>query len=94
MSNDIVENLRKRAEIRMTAKDRKSVQEGKPDRLSNLLLEAADKIEKLQEENYYRWEIIEQSWAEIDRKDIIINCLIGVIILLAGLVAYGLITVK
>jgi len=50
MSNDIVENLRKRAEIRMTAKDRKSVQEGKPDRLSELLIAAADKIEKLETE--------------------------------------------
>jgi len=44
---DIVDNLRKRAEIRRQISTRKSVQEGKPDRLSDLLEEAANAIETL-----------------------------------------------
>lgn len=39
--------LRKRAEIRRQISTRKSVQEGKPDRLADLLEEAADEIERL-----------------------------------------------
>lgn len=45
--NDIVYRLRKRAEIRRQIPDRKSVQEGKPDRIADILEEAADEIEKL-----------------------------------------------
>jgi hypothetical protein len=44
----LIFRLRKRAEIRRQIASRKSVQEGKPDRLSDLLEEAADEIEKLQ----------------------------------------------
>lgn len=44
---DIVDNLRTRASIRRQISTRKSVQEGKPDRLSDLLDEAANEIEKL-----------------------------------------------
>lgn len=44
----LVFRLRKRAEIRRQIKDRKSVQEGAPDRIANLLEEAADEIERLQ----------------------------------------------
>lgn len=44
---DIVDKLRIRAEIRRQIPSRKSVQEGKPDRLANLLDEAADEIERL-----------------------------------------------
>jgi hypothetical protein len=40
--------LRKRAEIRRNINSRKSVQEGKPDRIADLLEEAADEIYKLQ----------------------------------------------
>ena len=43
----LVHRLRKRAEIRRQIKDRKSVQEGKPDRISDLLEEAAVEIERL-----------------------------------------------
>jgi hypothetical protein len=43
-SEDIVDNLRKRAEIRRQISTRKSVQEGKPDRIADLLEEAADMI--------------------------------------------------
>jgi hypothetical protein len=44
---ELVYRLRKRAEIRRQIATRKSVQEGKPDRLSDLLEEAADEIERL-----------------------------------------------
>lgn len=44
----LVERLRIRASIRRNIKDRKSVQEGKPDRIANLLDEAADEIERLE----------------------------------------------
>ncbi len=43
----LVEKLRTRAAIRRSIKDRKSVQEGKPDRIANLLEEAANEIEEL-----------------------------------------------
>ena len=45
---DLIEALRKRAEIRRQIPTRKSVQEGKPDRISDLLEEAADHIEMQQ----------------------------------------------
>jgi hypothetical protein len=43
----LVFRLRRRAEIRRQISTRKSVQEGAPDRLADLLDEAADEIEKL-----------------------------------------------
>ncbi len=46
---DLVYRLRKRAEIRRQIAGRKSVQEGKPDRISDLLEEAANEIERLRE---------------------------------------------
>ena len=42
---DLVTRLRKRAEIRRQITTRKSVQENKPDRIAELLEEAADNIE-------------------------------------------------
>ena len=45
--NDIVYRLRKRAEIRRQIPGRKSVQEGKSDRIADLLDEAATEIEVL-----------------------------------------------
>lgn len=50
--NDLVYRLRKRAEIRRQIPGRKSVQEGKPDRIADLLEEAANEIERLRE---YEW---------------------------------------
>ena len=47
MSDDLVYRLRKRAEIRRQIPTRKSVQEGSPDRIADLLEEAADEIERL-----------------------------------------------
>ena len=44
----LVFRLRKRAEIRRQISTRKSVQEGKPDRMADLLEEAADEIERLE----------------------------------------------
>jgi len=46
-SEDLVYRLRKRAEIRRKIPGRKSVEEGKPDRIADLLEEAADEIERL-----------------------------------------------
>lgn len=45
---DLVYRLRKRAEIRRQIPSRKSVQEGLPDRMADLLDEAATEIERLQ----------------------------------------------
>jgi hypothetical protein len=59
MSEDIVYRLRKRAEIRRQIPDRKSVQEGKTDRIADILEEAANEIERLREfETMYKdlWE--------------------------------------
>lgn len=44
----LVYRLRKRSEIRRNIQSRKSVQEGKPDRIADLLEEAADEIYRLQ----------------------------------------------
>lgn len=51
MSDDLVYRLRKRAEIRRQIPSRKSVQEGKPDRIADLLEEAADEIQRMRDEN-------------------------------------------
>lgn len=47
MADDIIYRLKKRAEIRRNATNRKSVQEGAPDRIADLLEEAADEIKAL-----------------------------------------------
>ena len=44
----LIFRLRKRAEIRRQIASRKSVQEGKPDRIADLLEEAAQEIENLE----------------------------------------------
>jgi hypothetical protein len=46
MNNDLIYRLRKRAEIRRQIMTRKSVQEGQPDRIADLLEEAANVIEQ------------------------------------------------
>ena len=50
MVEDLVYRLRKRAEIRRQIPTRKSVQDNQPDRLSDLLEEAATEIERLRNE--------------------------------------------
>jgi len=47
MTDDIIYRLLKRAEIRRQISTRKSVQEGAPDRIADLLEEAAEEILKL-----------------------------------------------
>ena len=47
IEQSLVFRLRKRAEIRRQIQGRKSVEQGTPDRIANLLEEAADEIEKL-----------------------------------------------
>ena len=49
MQVDLVFRLRYRAEIRRQIPTRKSVQEGAPDRIADLLEEAADEIVRLKE---------------------------------------------
>lgn len=46
MAEDLVQRLRKRAEIRRQITTRKSVQNNEPDRISDLLEEAADQLAK------------------------------------------------
>ena len=50
---DLVYRLRKRAEIRRSIPTRKSVQNNEPDRISDLLEEAADRIEELEDKFNY-----------------------------------------
>jgi hypothetical protein len=45
----LVYRLRKRAEIRRNISERKSVQENQPDRIADLLEEAANEIDRLKE---------------------------------------------
>lgn len=47
MAETLIERLRIRANIRRSITTRKSVQEGSNDRISDLLEEAADEIERL-----------------------------------------------
>ena len=51
MNDDLVYRLRKRAEIRRQIPGRKSVEEGAPDRIADLLEEAANAIEGVQPVN-------------------------------------------
>ena len=65
--NDLVYRLRKRAEIRRQIPDRKSVQEGKADRIADILEEAANEIERLREvEIRYKdlWEMYKDLWED------------------------------
>ena len=48
MNNDLIDRLLKRASIRRQIATRKSVQEGKPDRIADLLEEAAKALNDLQ----------------------------------------------
>ena len=54
MQEDLVFRLRKRAEIRRQISTRKSVQEGKPDRIADLLEEAADEIQLMRDEMTFK----------------------------------------
>jgi hypothetical protein len=54
-NEDLVYRLRKRAEIRRQIPTRKSVQDNQPDRLSDLLEEAATEIERLNNMKPFAW---------------------------------------
>jgi len=54
----LIERLRTRAAIRRSIKNRKSVQEGKPDRIADLLDEAADEVTGLQTANLELIEVL------------------------------------
>ena len=58
----LVYRLRKRSEIRRSIQNRKSVQEGKPDRIADLLEEAADEIDKLES-------LVDQLYKRLDTND-------------------------
>lgn len=49
-TESLLDRLETRAFIRRTISSRKSVQEGKPDRISDLLEEAANEIKRLNKE--------------------------------------------
>jgi hypothetical protein len=51
MEDDLITRLRKRAAIRRQIQTRKSVQEGAPDRIADLLEEAAAQLTKAEAEN-------------------------------------------
>lgn len=51
IQESLVYRLRKRAEIRRQIPTRRSVQENKPDRIADLLEEAADQIEYLERQS-------------------------------------------
>lgn len=59
---DLVERLRKRAEIRRQITTRKSVQNNEPDRIADLLEEAATALEQQQTECDRLYRIIELNW--------------------------------
>lgn len=52
MEETLIVRLRKRAQIRRQIHSRKSVREGAPDRIADLLEEAANEIERLSK---YKW---------------------------------------
>ena len=57
---DLIEALRKRAEIRRQIPTRKSVQEGKPDRIADLLEESAEHIEMLESKYVMQTSLLQQ----------------------------------
>jgi hypothetical protein len=65
--NDLVYRLRKRAKIRRQIPTRKSVQENQPDRIADLLDEAANTIEQLMSDKGYEITTHEKQ-AEFEQK--------------------------
>ena len=65
--NDLVYRLRKRAEIRRQIPTRKSVQENQPDRIADLLDEAANTIELLMVDKGYE-KTTHEKQAEFEQK--------------------------
>lgn len=67
---DLVYRLRKRAEIRRQIPSRKSVQENKPDRMADLLEEAADELERVRK----LYEHYQNEWSDVCNEN---QCLIN-----------------
>ena len=66
---DIVDRLRTRAYIRRSITTRKSVQENQPDRIANLLDEAAFEIEHLRNRVQYWIAVVDKERARGDRNE-------------------------
>ena len=66
---DLVYRLRKRAEIRRQIPGRKSVEEGKPDRIADLLEEAANELEALRSNAQLCIDELSDCLAETDYDD-------------------------
>jgi hypothetical protein len=66
LPNDLVLRLRKRAEIRRQITTRKSVQNNEPDRIADLLEEAANRIEVLEANHKIQVNINEKALQYID----------------------------
>jgi hypothetical protein len=66
MNEDLVLRLRKRAEIRRQITTRKSVQNNEPDRIADLLEEAANRIEVLEANHKIQVNINEKALQYID----------------------------
>lgn len=64
---DLVVRLRKRAEIRRQITTRKSVQNNEPDRIADLLEEAANRIEVLEANHKIQLNINEKALEYIDQ---------------------------
>lgn len=60
----LVDRLRIRASIRRSIPSRKSVQEGKPDRIADLLEESADEIERLTKIGNQEWVSVKDTLPE------------------------------
>jgi len=69
MEEDLVYRLRKRAEIRRQIPTRKSVQDNQPDRLSDLLDEAANEIERLNNIKPLAWFDPSNNHVSLDMND-------------------------
>ena len=69
INEDLVYRLRKRAEIRRQIPTRKSVQENRSDRLSDLLEEAANEIERLNNMKPFCWYDPSNNHVSLDKND-------------------------
>ena len=64
----LVFRLRKRAEIRRQISSRKSVQEGAPDRIADLLDEAAAEIERLQKTEHINYVTLRKYYNDFEKR--------------------------
>ena len=68
-TEDLVDRLRTRAYIRRSIPTRKGVQENQPDRIANLLDEAAFEIEYLRNRVQYWIAVVDKERARADRNE-------------------------